>query len=114
MGDYVLAQIAMILKSCVRGSDYVIRYGGDEFLILLPETDEKGTEIVRMRVHTKVSEWDRDNRMGDLPISVSLGSYLHVSGQSAEQDIAQADSRMYQEKQAAKRSAEEKTLPLKR
>ncbi|MBI1983863.1 MAG: GGDEF domain-containing protein, partial [Acidobacteria bacterium] len=35
MGDYILAQIAAIFKSCVRGSDYVVRYGGDEFLVIL-------------------------------------------------------------------------------
>ena len=105
MGDYVLSQIATILKSCVRGSDYVIRYGGDEFLVLLPETDEKGAEIVRQRVHRKVFEWDSSNRVGDLPISVSLGLYLHVTGQTAEKDVAEADARMYAEKQAMKRAA---------
>ena len=105
MGDYVLSQIAIILKACVRGSDYVIRYGGDEFLLLLPETDEKGGEIVRQRVHRKVSEWDRSNRVGDRPISVSLGLYLHVTGQTAEKDVAEADARMYAEKQAGKRAA---------
>jgi diguanylate cyclase (GGDEF)-like protein len=105
MGDYVLSQIATILKSCVRGSDYVIRYGGDEFLILLPETDEKGAEIVRQRIHRKVAEWDRSNRVGDLPISVSLGLYLHITGQSADKDVAEADARMYAEKQASKHGA---------
>jgi diguanylate cyclase (GGDEF)-like protein len=100
MGDYVLSQIATILKSCVRGSDYVIRYGGDKFLILLSETDQAGGEIVRQRVHTKVAEWDRSKRVGDLPISVSLGLYLHVTGQTADKDVAEADARMYAEKQA--------------
>jgi diguanylate cyclase (GGDEF)-like protein len=109
MGDYVLSQIATILKSCVRGSDCVVRYGGDEFLILLPETDEKGGETVRQRMHHRVAEWDRSNRVGDLPISVSLGLYLHVTGQSPDKDVAEADARMYAEKQASKRAAVEKT-----
>ena len=114
MGDYVLSQIATILKSCVRGSDYVVRYGGDEFLILLPETDEQGAGIVRQRVLTKVAEWDHNSRVGDLPISLSLGLYLHVTGQTADKDVAEADARMYAEKQAIKRAAAIKATPLPR
>ncbi len=101
MGDYVLSQIAGILKFCVRGSDYVVRYGGDEFLIILPETEEAGAKIVLKRIHQKVAEWDQQSRIGDLPISVSLGLSHHVAGQAAEKDLAEADSRMYQSKQAA-------------
>ncbi len=98
MGDNVLAQIAAILKSCVRGSDFVVRYGGDEFLLILPETDEPGAQVVRGRIQMKVEDWDRTNRIGEVPVSVSLGLYSHVPGQSAEQDIAAADARMYQVK----------------
>jgi diguanylate cyclase (GGDEF)-like protein len=101
MGDYVLAQIAGILKSCVRGSDYVVRYGGDEFLIVLSETDTAGSEIVMNRIRQKVSEWDQTNRLGDLSVGVSLGLHQHVAGQSVEQAVSQADARMYAEKQAA-------------
>jgi GGDEF domain-containing protein len=90
MGDYVLSQIAAILKSCVRGSDFVVRYGGDEFLLLLPETDQAGGE----------------------PISVSLGLYLHVTGQTPDKDVAEADARMYAEKQAGKRAAAGASAPL--
>jgi diguanylate cyclase (GGDEF)-like protein len=111
MGDYVLSQIATILKSCVRGSDYIIRYGGDEFLLLLPETDEKGGEVVRERIHIKVAEWDQSNRVGDLPISVSLGLYLHVTGQAPDKDVAEADARMYAEKQANKNRPVTNALP---
>ena len=97
-GDYVLSQVAGTLKSCVRGSDYVVRYGGDEFLLLLPETDEQGGEIVRRRIRNRLAAWDQKNRIGDLPISLSMGLYLHVNGQSPDKDVAEADARMYIEK----------------
>jgi diguanylate cyclase (GGDEF)-like protein len=106
MGDYVLSQIAAILKSCVRGSDYVVRYGGDEFLLLLPETDKEGGETVRQRLHAKIAEWQASNGLVDVPISVSLGLHFHVTGQSPEKDVAEADARMYAEKQATKGSAD--------
>lgn len=105
MGDYVLSQVATILKSSVRGSDYVVRYGGDEFLVVLPETDENGAATVRQRVLRRVLEWDYGNRVGDLPISVSLGVHMHVTGQTAEKDVAEADARMYAEEQARRRAA---------
>lgn len=105
MGDYVLAQVASILKSCVRGSDYVVRYGGDEFLLVLPETDESGAQIVRGRIQQKVADWDRTNRIGDVPIAMSQGLYLHAVGQTAEQDIAEADARMYADKHAPQNRA---------
>ena len=72
---------------------------------MLPETDEQGAEIVRQRVQRRVREWDQSNRIGDLPISLSLGLHLHVDGQSAEKDVAEADARMYAEKQATKHGA---------
>ncbi len=112
IGDYVLSQIAAILKLCVRGSDYIVRYGGDEFLILLPETDQDGGEVVRQRVHRKVAEWDRSNRVGDLPISISLGLCFHVTGHTAEMDVAEADARMYADKQATKHGTIASALPL--
>jgi diguanylate cyclase (GGDEF)-like protein len=104
MGDYVLAQIASILKSCVRGSDYVVRYGGDEFLIVLSETDAPGSQVVVNRIREKVAEWDRASRIGNLSIGVSMGLHQHLPGQSVEQAVSEADTRMY----AAKRAAQHK------
>ena len=101
MGDYILSQVASILKACVRGSDYIVRYGGDEFLVLLPETDEKGAEVVRHRIQEKLAEWDQTHRIGDNPVTMSMGLYMHVSGQTGEHDVAEADTRMYAEKLAA-------------
>ena len=101
-GDFVLAQVASILKSCVRGSDFIVRYGGDEFLIILSETDAVGAEIVRGRIHKKIADWDRANRIGDIPVSISMGLHLHAPGETAEQTIAMADARMYEEKNTSR------------
>lgn len=111
MGDYVLAQMGGILKSCVRGSDYVVRYGGDEFLLVLPETDQAGVEIVRQRIQEKVRDWNRESRLDNMQVSVSLGPYLHVAGHSPDQDVAEADARMYAEKQAFRNQAEQGANP---
>lgn len=100
MGDYVLAQIASILKSCVRGSDYVVRYGGDEFLIVLSETDTPGSQVVLNRIRRKVAEWNHTARIGDYPLGLSMGLHQHVPGQTVEQAVAEADARMYTAKQA--------------
>jgi diguanylate cyclase (GGDEF)-like protein len=112
MGDYVLAQMAAILKSCVRGSDFVVRYGGDEFLVILAETDEPGAVIVQGRIREKVVEWDHANRVGDVPISFSMGLYLHVAGQSVEQDVGEVDARMYADKQASHTGSERRGTPV--
>jgi len=111
MGDYVLSQIATILKSSVRGSDFIVRYGGDEFLLLLPETDQKGVEIVRQHLYRNVAEWDSSNHMGDLTISISLGVHLHVTGQTADKDVAEVDARMYAEKQDPRRAGVSNASP---
>lgn len=100
MGDYVLAQIASILKSCVRGSDYVVRYGGDEFLIVLSETDAPGSQVVLNRIREKVGEWDRTSRVGNVSIGVSMGLHQHLAGQTVEQSVAEADTRMYADKRS--------------
>lgn len=98
MGDEILAQVAAILKSCLRGSDHVVRYGGDEFLLILPETDEAGANIVRDRIQQRIGEWDWSSHVGDAAISLSLGLYHHLPGQSVQQDLAEVDIRMYTEK----------------
>ncbi len=100
MGDYVLAQIASILKSCVRGSDYVVRYGGDEFLIVLSETDGTGSQVVLNRIREKVGEWDRDSRVGNVPIGMSMGLHQHLAGQTVEQSVSEADTHMYADKRS--------------
>ncbi|HXJ97077.1 MAG TPA: GGDEF domain-containing protein [Terriglobia bacterium] len=105
VGDEVLTETANILKSCVRGSDFVVRYGGDEFLLVLSETDGSGASAVLARVREKMAEWDRQRLLG---ISLSIGVYAHRAGQSPDQDIAAVDAQMYAEKQAVRTTSSRK------
>src|SRR5207245_252463 len=57
-GDAVLAEFARILKSVFRGGDIVFRQGGDEFLILMPETTEEQADFPRQRLHREVEQWN--------------------------------------------------------
>jgi diguanylate cyclase (GGDEF)-like protein len=57
-GDFVLAEIAGVLSASIRGSDAVVRYGGDEFLILLAETNAAGAHNVVGRINAKLEEWN--------------------------------------------------------
>jgi diguanylate cyclase (GGDEF)-like protein len=102
VGDEVLTETAAILKSCVRGSDFVVRYGGDEFLLVLSETDEPGAYAVVSRIREKMAEWERSRQ---LEISLSLGVHLHSTGQNAIQDIAAVDARLYGAKRSFREAA---------
>jgi diguanylate cyclase (GGDEF)-like protein len=94
-GDEVLEVTAGVLKSCVRGSDYVVRYGGDEFLLILSETDEPSAGAVLARIREKIQE---AKRLRELGVSLSLGCYAHRAGQTVAQDIGEVDARLYLEK----------------
>jgi len=95
MGDFVLAEVGNILRSCVRGSDIIIRYGGDEFVLVLSETDLLGSEVVVNRIHKKVKEWGATNRVARFELSVSTGIAIFAEGKKVTDLIAEADQAMY-------------------
>ena len=95
MGDFVLAEVGNILRSCVRGSDIIIRYGGDEFVLVLSETDLLGAEVVVNRIHKKVKEWGATNRVARFELSVSTGIAIFAEGKKVTDLIAEADQAMY-------------------
>ncbi len=98
-GDFVLSEVAGILRSSVRGSDLVIRYGGDEFLLVLSETDQPGAQAVINRVRKMVKTWNEEHAAAPYDISVSMGLSVFEKGKTARQLISEADREMYLEKQ---------------
>ena len=97
-GDFVLAEAANLLKNSVRGSDAVIRYGGDEFLLLLADTTLVGAERVIARIASHLAEWNTARHVDNLTLSLSIGAAEWQDGQTLDEVLDIADRRMYEEK----------------
>lgn len=107
MGDFVLAEMGQILRACVRGCDYVFRYGGDEFLVVLAETDLVGAEVVVRRLHQRIEHWNESNKVANINLSVSLGTSIYSEGRKVTDMINEADQAMYANKRARRAAAAE-------
>lgn len=107
VGDKVLQAVASLLLETVRETDIVVRYGGDEFLIMLLETGGEA-EVVKRRVLEKAACRSELHESVDFPVTLSIGSahWSPEGSQSVEEVLAEADKRMYDDKrrQAADRS----------
>jgi diguanylate cyclase (GGDEF)-like protein len=97
-GDFVLAEIAGVLKSSIRGSDAAVRYGGDEFLILLADTTAIGAQKVVERIHAKLAEWNDAGHLEDLRIDVSIGTAEWQDGDTLDEMLDGSDRKMYEHK----------------
>jgi len=98
-GDRVLQAVAELLVEQVRDTDLVVRYGGDEFLVVLIETNGE-TQKIMERIQAAVAQRNQTNELVPFPVTLSIGS-AHWSpelNQTAEQILAEADKRMYEEK----------------
>ena len=96
-GDAVLREIARAIKDCIRKTDILIRYGGDEFLLLFPKLSE---EILERKMQ-EISEAVENIRIADYPelrLSISIGGVTGVH--PITEAIRQADLHMYAQKQA--------------
>ena len=98
-GDIVLKKLGRILKQNTRASDTAARWGGDEFVLLAPDTDSKGAYIIGERVRSQVERCRLKISGEEISISVSVGiaSYpVHASGVTGL--IKRADEAMYNAK----------------
>jgi diguanylate cyclase (GGDEF)-like protein len=99
-GDFVLAEIAGILKASIRGSDAVVRYGGDEFLILLSDSTAAGAQKVIQRINARVADWNEAGNLKDFRISMSIGVAEWQEGDTLDEMLDGADRKMYEQKKS--------------
>ncbi|MBN1859656.1 sensor domain-containing diguanylate cyclase, partial [Candidatus Bipolaricaulota bacterium] len=98
-GDEVLCRIAKLVEENVRVADKVIRYGGDELLVLMPETDEEAERIAE-RLHRATETMGEALRKKGCPIGLSIGMVTRSPGdhRSIERILEEADRLLYVEK----------------
>ena len=95
-GDSVLKKLAEVIKAELRSGDKLIRFGGDEFLLLAQDCPDEEFEQLLLRIQTKVSEAAVSGFPG-LSLSVSIGG-TRVAGSSSSEAVMRADQMMYMAK----------------
>ena len=98
-GDEVLCAVAGKLQEVVRKADSVIRYGGDEFLLILPETGE-GTGRMVERLRADLNDLPEISSIVNFPVTLSIGSAIWdpEEGVSIHKILTMADDLMYEGK----------------
>jgi diguanylate cyclase (GGDEF)-like protein len=105
VGSQALAEMGQVFKRIVRETDVVGRYGGDEFVIVLPETPLNGAIVIAERIRKKVEECEFVAQNSSVRLTVSLGvANCPKHTLTAEGLIKKADAAMYRAKEISKNS----------
>jgi diguanylate cyclase (GGDEF)-like protein len=97
-GDFVLSEVAALLKGSIRGADAAIRYGGDEFLIALANTSAADAATVVNRIQTFLNDWNKSSGLDDFTVSLSIGTAEWTDGKTLDEVLDVADQNMYKDK----------------
>ncbi len=102
-GDNVLKEVVNIIRENIRGSDYLTRWGGEEFIVLLPETGVEKAEALADRIKDSI-ENHQFNGLGK--VTVSLGVTQYREDDSGEELMKRADEAMYRAKAGGRNRVE--------
>ncbi|MBI2609502.1 MAG: GGDEF domain-containing protein [Deltaproteobacteria bacterium] len=103
-GDYVLEEVCKVLKkNVVRGDDILGRYGGEEFMIILPNTDLQAACTIGERIRLMIEDYPFQFEGTKIPVTLSLGvAALDTSIESIESLIKRADHALYNAKNSGR------------
>jgi diguanylate cyclase (GGDEF)-like protein len=96
-GDKVLVDFAKILRTVFRGADLAFRQGGDQFLIMMPDTTEEQADFPVQRILREVDQWNLASKR-DYELSFSWALAPYVTGSDAEDVLRTVDRKMYSKK----------------
>lgn len=104
VGSDMLYQMGNAIKNTLRGSDYVYRYGGDEFVVIMPNVDIETVHNIARRVFNSISTMEFSvgaNSKHKLTVSIGISEYP-TDAKSAKEIIQFADEMMYQSKKSGR------------
>ncbi|MBT1073271.1 GGDEF domain-containing protein [Geobacter chapellei] len=102
IGDDVLVELARVLRGGVRSEDVCARWGGDEFLILLPETRREGAEAVARKVLESITMTEFKAQKPGIWVTVSIGVRGYDPSQNIHECVFSADKALQQAKRDGK------------
>jgi diguanylate cyclase (GGDEF)-like protein len=97
-GDVCLKEIAQIIRDCVRNVDTVGRWGGEEFIVLLPQTNKENAMPPASRILTTIAKHKFSSYPDRITVSIGLASIPAPSIDSVEILLSAADHAMYEAK----------------
>jgi len=103
-GDVALVTIAKTLANCLRASDVLGRWGGDEFLVILPGATKEVLERTATRCRMMVARSAVPVDGAEIKVTISVGATMVESGDSAESILTRADQQLYGCKQLRHKS----------
>ena len=95
VGDAILREVADVVRKSIRASDTVVRYGGDEFLVILTEAQEPDAERVIARMDQRVNVWNKASKIEGYHMGLSCGWATHEKGTLVTKSLEAADKKMY-------------------
>ena len=102
-GDKVLVAMARCIEQQLRASDVVVRYGGEEFTVILPDTPVAGAFVTAERLRAAIAAMtDRDGLPEGLRITASIGLAATIKGDDGAQLLPRADAALYQAKRGGR------------
>jgi diguanylate cyclase len=102
VGDQVIRALAQVLQNCVKGRDIAARWGGEEFIVLLPETPGEGAVMLAEQFRTafgktRIKRGGKQQELNDT-VTISIGVAQIGKGEQLEHAVDRADTALYQAK----------------
>lgn len=96
-GDIVLKSVTTVIQNCTRGGDYTIRWGGEEFIVIMPNCTTAEAAMVAERIRKKIEA--HDNSVCPITVSIGVAGYDNTNYKNS---INQADRALYVAKQSGR------------